>query len=92
MPIDVDVVLGRLGPKLETELAQWFPADRVEAMSERYRAHYWDRCVGDGTILLAGARGAVNAVRTRRPRDRGDRKVRITRVPVHRRGARRAAR
>ena len=28
-------------------------------MSERYRAHYWDHCVGDGTLLLPGARAAV---------------------------------
>ena len=25
--IDVDVVLSRLGPKLEWEIGQWFPAD-----------------------------------------------------------------
>ena len=57
VPIDVDVVLGRLGPKLEWELAQWFPADQVEAMSERYRALYWDNCVGDGTVAVRrGAR------------------------------------
>jgi phosphoglycolate phosphatase len=64
-PIDVDVVLGRLGPKLEWELAQWFPADQVDQMCERYRWYYWDYCVGDGTVLLAGARDAVAAVRSR---------------------------
>ena len=37
VPIDVDVVIARLGPKLEWELAQWFPADQVEHMCERYR-------------------------------------------------------
>ena len=31
VPIDVDVVIARLGPKLEWELAQWFPADQVDA-------------------------------------------------------------
>lgn len=65
VPIDVELVLSRLGPKLEWEIGQWFPADQVEHMSERYRAHYWDHCVGDGTVLLAGARAAVDAVRRR---------------------------
>ena len=63
--IDIDVVLGRLGPKLETELAHWFPADRVDAMSNRYREIYWDECTGDGTSLLPGARASVDAVRAR---------------------------
>src|SRR5262245_40496609 len=65
VPIDVDVVIGRLGPKLEWELAQWFPKDEVEHQSARYRAHYWDHCVGDGTVLLPGARAAVDAIRER---------------------------
>jgi phosphoglycolate phosphatase len=64
VPIDVDVVIARLGPKLEWELAQWFPADQVDHMAERYRAHYWDHCVGDGTLLLPGARAAVKAVQS----------------------------
>jgi phosphoglycolate phosphatase len=60
--IDVDVVLGRLGPKLESELGQWFPADQVDAMSARYRELYWDDCVGAGTLLLPGARASVETV------------------------------
>jgi phosphoglycolate phosphatase len=65
VPIDVDLVLTRLGPKLEWEIAQWFPTGEVEQMSERYRAHEWEHCVGDGTLLLPGARAAVDAVRAR---------------------------
>ena len=65
VPIDVDVVIQRLGPKLEWELAQWFPAERVTHACKRYRAHYWEHCVGAGTILLPGAGAAVDAVRTR---------------------------
>jgi phosphoglycolate phosphatase len=65
VPIDIDVVLGRLGPKLEWELGQWFPADQVDAMAARYRELYWDNCVGDGTLLLPGARAAVDAVHER---------------------------
>jgi phosphoglycolate phosphatase len=63
--IDVDVVISRLGPKLEWELAQWFPADRVDAMATRYRELYWDDCTGDGTGLMPGAGEAVDAVRAR---------------------------
>ena len=65
VPIDADVVINRLGPKLEWELAQWFPAERVAHACKRYRAHYWDHCVGTGTVLLAGAHAAVDAVRVR---------------------------
>jgi len=64
VPIDVDVVVGRLGPKLESELAHWYPAEQVDAIAARYRELYWDDCVGEGTLLLPGARAAVDAVRT----------------------------
>ena len=65
VPIDVEVVIDRLGPKLEWELAQWFPAEQVAHACKRYRAHYWEHCVGEGTILLPGARATVDAVRAR---------------------------
>src|SRR5690349_2122948 len=65
VPIDVDLVLGRLGPKLESELAHWFPPEEVDARAQRYRELYWDACVGDGTQLLPGARASVDAVRER---------------------------
>jgi phosphoglycolate phosphatase len=68
VPIDADVVIDRLGPKLEWELAHWFPAEQVENACDRYRAHYWDHCVGAGTLLLAGAHAAVDAVRVREGR------------------------
>jgi len=63
VPIDVDVVLNRLGPKLEVELAEWFPAAAVPAMCDLYRKHYHEYCVGGGTLLFAGARESVDAVR-----------------------------
>jgi phosphoglycolate phosphatase len=66
--IDVDLVISRLGPKLEWELAQWYPADRIEAVAARFRELYWDDCTGDGTSLLPGARGAVDAVRAHKGR------------------------
>jgi len=68
VPIDADVVIDRLGPKLEWELAHWFPADQVAHACKRYRPHYWEHCVGGGTILLPGARAAVDAVREREGR------------------------
>jgi len=60
--IDVDVVVGRLGPVLEEELAQWFPPGDVGAACERFRALYVEVGV-PGTFLLPGARDAVAAVR-----------------------------
>lgn len=63
--IDVPTVLSRLGPKLESELARWFPAAQVDAMAARYREHYWRECVGDGTIALPGAAASIDAVRAR---------------------------
>jgi phosphoglycolate phosphatase len=65
VPIDVEVVIDRLGPKLEWELAQWFSAEQVAHACKRYRAHYWEHCVDGGTILLPGAHPAVDAVRAR---------------------------
>jgi phosphoglycolate phosphatase len=63
VPVDVEVVIDRLGPKLEWELAQWFPEDQVAHACTRYRAHYWEHCVGGGTLMLPGAGAAVEAVR-----------------------------
>jgi phosphoglycolate phosphatase-like HAD superfamily hydrolase len=62
--IDVDVVIARLGPPLEVELANWVDAGRVEALATRYRAHYFVLGV-PGTTLLPGAREAVAAVHAR---------------------------
>ncbi len=42
VPIDIDLVVNRLGPPLETELAHWFPADEVPAAAGLYRAVYPD--------------------------------------------------
>jgi phosphoglycolate phosphatase len=63
--IDAELVIGRLGPKLEDELAEWFPPDDVPTMCERYRAYYYVHCVDGGTLLLPGARESIDAVRAR---------------------------
>lgn len=60
--IDVDLVVSRIGPPLETELAHWFPADRVPAVADRYREIYPDHAIAPSTAL-DGAREAVAAVR-----------------------------
>ncbi|MYT80341.1 phosphoglycolate phosphatase [Streptomyces sp. MnatMP-M77] len=62
VPIDVDLVVNRLGPPLETELAHWFPADRVPATAARYRELYPDHAIAPCTAL-PGARESVAAVR-----------------------------
>ncbi|NEE16993.1 HAD hydrolase-like protein, partial [Streptomyces sp. SID7499] len=62
VPIDVDLVVSRIGPPLETELANWFPADGVAAAADRYRELYPDHAIAPSTAL-AGAREAVAAVR-----------------------------
>ena len=62
VPIAIDVVLGRIGPKLETELANWFPDEEVADAARHYRALYFDTCVDGGTIALPGASEALAAV------------------------------
>jgi phosphoglycolate phosphatase len=60
--IDADVVVSRLGPPLEVELAHWFPPRDVDAMAARYRDLYHVHGV-PGTIAMPGAHDALAAVR-----------------------------
>jgi phosphoglycolate phosphatase len=62
VPVDADVVVGRLGPKLEEEMANWFPADQVLAVSDRFRELYSTLGV-PGTLALPGALDSVRSVR-----------------------------
>ncbi|MFP3991689.1 HAD family hydrolase [Streptomyces sp. E11-3] len=59
--IDADLAVTRLGPPLEEEVAQWFPAERVQAMCERYRELYPTYAI-EPTLVMPGARAAVAAV------------------------------
>ena len=59
--IDVDLVVTRLGPPLDLELAHWFPADQVAAMADRFRAIYPSLAI-EPVPLLPGAAEAVAAV------------------------------
>ena len=60
--IDGELIASRLGPPLELEMSAYFPADEVDAVCDRYRAHY--ATLGPpGCSLLPGAAEAVDAVR-----------------------------
>ncbi|HZP28262.1 MAG TPA: HAD hydrolase-like protein [Acidimicrobiia bacterium] len=62
VPIDADLVVSRLGPRLEDEMALWFPEAEVAPVSDRYRELYAALGV-PGSELLPGAAEAVTAVR-----------------------------
>jgi len=62
VPLDVELVLSRMGPPLEVELAHWLPEDEVDAAAEVYRRHSAE--VGVTNVLaMPGAHDAVAAVR-----------------------------
>ncbi|MFK4099798.1 HAD family hydrolase [Streptomyces sp. NPDC019531] len=60
--VDADQVITRLGPPLEEEMAYWFAADRIPAMSDLYRELYPSYAI-TGTLAMPGAREAIRAVR-----------------------------
>jgi phosphoglycolate phosphatase len=60
--IDADLAITRLGPPLEEELANWFPAEQVAAVADVYRAMYPTIAIA-ATPALPGAREAIAAVR-----------------------------
>jgi phosphoglycolate phosphatase len=62
VPIDVDLVVSRLGPPLEWEMAYWYPAERVSEVADLYRALYPTHAITPSPAL-PGAAEAVRAVR-----------------------------
>ncbi|MFD7548447.1 HAD family hydrolase [Streptomyces sp. NPDC059578] len=60
--IDTALVVSRLGPPLVEELANWFPAQRVPEIADRYRAMYPQWAI-EPTLAMHGARSAIDAVR-----------------------------
>ncbi|MFC7975095.1 HAD family hydrolase [Streptomyces cinereoruber] len=60
--IDADLVVTRLGPPLEHEMAYWFPQERVPEMAARYRALYPEHAI-EPTVPMPGAEDALRAVR-----------------------------
>ena len=59
--IDGERIASQLGPTLESEMAKYFPPDEVDAVCDRYRAHYAELGPA-GSSLLPGAAEAVRAV------------------------------
>lgn len=53
--IDTDLVVSRLGPPLDQEIAHWFPAADVAAMVDRYREIYPTYAIGS-SLAMPGAR------------------------------------
>jgi phosphoglycolate phosphatase len=62
VPIDADAVVSRLGPPLDEELANWFPAEAIPAVADRYRELYPDFAIKP-TPAMAGAAECYAAVR-----------------------------
>ena len=60
--IDGELVCSRLGPPLDVELAEWFPAEEVSSAGALYRELYVEHAV-PVTVLLPGAAEAVALVR-----------------------------
>ena len=60
--IDSELVVSRLGPPVELEMANWYPAEAVDKMSDRYRALYAEHGVAD-CLALPGARASLDSVR-----------------------------
>lgn len=60
--IDTDLVVSRLGPPLEDELVNWFPAAAVPAMVDRYREIYPTYAITPSPAM-PGACESVEAIR-----------------------------
>ncbi len=58
VPIDADLVVTRLGPPLDVEMANWFPAEDIPAMADLYRAIYAEYALP----LIGPLPGAVDAI------------------------------
>ncbi|MFE1785212.1 HAD family hydrolase [Streptomyces sp. NPDC059506] len=61
--IDCDLVVSRLGPPLEDELANWVPAEKVAPLADRFRELYPDLAIAPARAL-PGAAEALEAVRS----------------------------
>jgi pyridinium-3,5-biscarboxylic acid mononucleotide sulfurtransferase len=60
--MDVEAMSGRLGPPLGHILAPYYPADRIDALVDRFREVYPDHAISP-TLELPGAHDALAAVR-----------------------------
>ncbi|MCU7823332.1 HAD family hydrolase [Kitasatospora sp. DSM 101779] len=60
--IDSELAVSRLGPPLVHELANWFPAERLDEIADRYREMYREYAL-PATRVLPGALESIAAVR-----------------------------
>ncbi|MET7968600.1 HAD hydrolase-like protein [Micromonospora sp. NPDC005305] len=61
VPVDADLAVSRLGPPLRTEIAHWFPPERVEEAVTAYRELYPAYAITP-TLPMPGAKAAIAAV------------------------------
>ena len=59
--VDADLAVSRLGPPLVDELANWFPAERIQETAELYRAMYPTHAI-EPTLPMPGVHEAIAAV------------------------------
>ncbi|MBY8871782.1 haloacid dehalogenase-like hydrolase [Micromonospora sp. PLK6-60] len=64
VPVDADLAVSRLGPPLRTEIAHWFPPERVEEAVRAYRELYPAYAITP-TLPMPGAVEAIAAVHER---------------------------
>jgi phosphoglycolate phosphatase len=64
VPVDAQVAVSRLGPPLRTEIAHWFPPERVDEAVHAFRELYPAYAITP-TVPLPGAVAALDAVRQR---------------------------
>ncbi|MFF0718847.1 HAD family hydrolase [Micromonospora sp. NPDC003816] len=64
VPVDAEVAVSRLGPPLRTEIAHWFPPERVDEAVHAFRELYPAYAITP-TVPLPGAVAALDAVRQR---------------------------
>ncbi|RZU72925.1 phosphoglycolate phosphatase [Micromonospora kangleipakensis] len=62
--VDADAAVSRLGPPLRTEIARWFPPERVEETVTAYRELYPAYAITP-TLPMPGAAAAIGAVHAR---------------------------
>ncbi|WP_446218033.1 HAD family hydrolase [Micromonospora sp. IBHARD004] len=62
--VDADAAVSRLGPPLRTEIARWFPPERVEETVTAFRELYPAYAITP-TLPMPGAAAAIGAVHAR---------------------------
>ncbi|MEU1685330.1 HAD family hydrolase [Micromonospora sp. NPDC005707] len=64
VPVDAELAVSRLGPPLRTEIAHWFPPERVEEAVVAYRELYPAYAITPA-LPMPGAEAAIAAVHAR---------------------------